>query len=262
MHASFPEGLHSNKQGSIEVLQGARDDLGGAGAILVDEDDDGVVGASRGSGVGCDLVGALSAAASFLRDDGKVLVLVRDKLVNNLDGLIQVPTRVISQVEHEACQALTLELVETFLDLGGRGLAKLLQSQVANFSRQNLGIHHGDLYLAALDGQLLGLVPAAAKDAQDDVGPGRPLELLGDGLDPEALRTNAIDLEHLIAGEDAHLVGRSAVDGFQDFERPLYLLVYLGPDAEIGTGHVLAEGFRVIDIHEGGEGIEAAEHSP
>ena len=132
---ALAEGGLADDEGAVVVLQGAGDDLSGGGGVAVDQDDDGVlVGAGFAVGGAVDLVGEGAAA---LGDDDLALL---EKLVGDIDGLVEQAAGVVAQIEDEAVQgAGGLEVVERVAHLAAGGLHEVGDVDVADAGLEQEG---------------------------------------------------------------------------------------------------------------------------
>ena len=86
------------------VLQSSRDDLGGAGAVMVDQHDDRVIAA---------VVAVLGVVALFF---GVPAVVVHDELalleevVRHIHGRLKQASRIAAQIENQALEVLVTQL--------------------------------------------------------------------------------------------------------------------------------------------------------
>src|SRR5581483_4204576 len=195
------------------------EDLGGAGAELVLEDDDGQVGGDAGLGG----VALFAAVLVALRDDR---ALVEEHIGDADDGVEQA-ARVATQVEDYGLRPVRLDLVDRVLKLlggAGRELADAdvadavydLAAGVGHALRRRLGADTLDLDGRPGDRELFFLLGVGVADADGHLRALGPTDL-GHGLfRVPALRRLAIDGEDDVAGLDAGGLSGRVLDGRHD----------------------------------------------
>ena len=209
LHEALAEGSAADDGAAVVVLDGTGEDLGRGGRGLVDEDDqrDGLIGAAPAAAV----VAAGTLAALRIDDE----TVLGQKLVGHLYGALKVAAVVVAQIDDEAREALLRKRGQRGQHLHVGLLSEGLDADVARAVVEHVGggdarrddvgagdgealhgfraiAHHAHLHLRAL-----GAHQAAAR-----LG-------IGDDLANEGL---AIDLDDLVAGQQAHLLGRTALD--------------------------------------------------
>ena len=181
------------------ILQRARDDLRGAGAVAVDQHDDRQRrhrGRFRREVV---LVRVPGAAARV--DDH---VAARQEAVRDADRLIHLAARVVAQVEDQPLHAAALEPLERRSEIAIGDFGEVAQLDVAGaLVDHERALDGRDADLVPFDGQLDQLVEAAALDRHVDRGALRALQLRDRLVAGPALGALAGDLGDGVAAADA-----------------------------------------------------------
>ncbi len=170
------------------------------------------------------------------RDD---LALVEEG-VGNRDGLGQKPAGIVAQVEDEAVDLVhAAGVLDGLLQAGCKVVIGLVveggdaQDDRIAFDPRLGG---GQLDRVADDRHVEGLIRALAGDGDDDLGPDRPAHLVDRLIERQAKHAFAVDMGDEIAGLDAGLVGRGAVDGRDDLDEAVLLRDLDTETAEFAAG--------------------------
>src|SRR5690606_4121790 len=164
----------ADDHGAVVVLERAGDDLGSAGRLLVDEDDEGDVGRD---GDRVRDVDPFEAALPLLGDGGAAW----EEDPGDVDRLVDDPAAVAAQVEDDPARAPVEELRDRDCRLLRGGLVELKERDVSDPAvdehREGDG---GDMDDGAGQSDLEGLVDPRASDLDLDDRPRLALEPAGD----------------------------------------------------------------------------------
>ena len=206
---ALSERAPANNRGPVIVLHGSGENLRRRSRPLVDEH------YQRDVLVGATAVGAILLAwrlASLGVDDQ---FLVGQKLIGHLNRTLQIATRIVTEVYDQVGEALLLKVGQGDEQLGISLLAKVLHLDVACVIIEHIGGSDGlGGYLAArhLIGKRLGV--SVAQHAELDLGALRTLQT-AHGLLIGHLRAHKflpVDIDNLVASQDACPLGRSVLD--------------------------------------------------
>ena len=257
---ALAEGGLADDEGTIVILEGARDDLSCGRSVAIDKDDDGVFRSLLAAGGAVDLIGE---GPALLRDDDLTAL---EELVAHVDGFVEEAARISAEVEDEALQRCSLlELVEGVADFAAGGFHELGDMHVADAGLDQEG---------EIDGVAGDLVANKVKDhklvgaftANCDLNVSVPgaFEEGRDGGRVHAEGRLAIDGDDDIPGTEAGLVGRGALKGREDDDLGGAVLVGLGLNthahavvfAVLIFAH-LSEGLGIVKV---GMRIQGVEH--
>ena len=262
LHRALAEGATADEHRAAEVAQRAGDDLGGARGALVDQHDDREVGEVVAV-VGGELLARGGAADGG--DDGAGL----EEGVGDLDGGGEQAAGVVAHVEHHAAHAGLLELGELGPQLLAGGLGEVaVDLHEADLDRVPLGVDaRQDVTLDAVEGDhvagdrdLLDLVVAVAAHVEGD-DRARVAAHAVDGLrEAHGDGRLLVDLDDAVAGLDAGLGGRVAVDHADDGDLGVAHADLDAKAAEAALG-VGLHGVEVVGAQQVGVRVEGAEHA-
>ena len=226
----------ADDRGAVVVLETGRDDLGGRGRVLIDQDDhrEAVEGPFLLS-----LVGLGDGVPPLRAHDQSVL----DEQVGDFHGRAEEPARVVAEVENQGLHPLALELVEGFFQLLGRVLDEAADSDVADLAvlvEHEVPLVVGLAAVAedarnindrAVHRECLGLFLTLVKDRELDGSAGTAGEDLDGLVGVHPFGRLSVDLHDEIARENARLVSRGPDHRRDDLE-PVQLGVHADLNAD------------------------------
>jgi len=242
------------------ILERPGNDLRGAGAASVDQDDDRVVGlllTKRGLE---ELVRLRHSppGGNYQRLGGRVA----DEAVGHLHRRTQQAARIEAEIDHETFQPTSTgpEILECLPELVAGMLLELgdPDQAVARFQNAGLDALDPDDVARKPEGQLPGGI--APQNGQRDPCPLFPAHPLDRSRDAHAVSRHPVNAPDMIIGLNAGPEGGGIVDGCDDRQAPL-LQPQLNPDPAEGPRHLhlhLVERFR-RQIR--AMGIESSQHA-
>lgn len=214
LHGAFAEAGGADDEGAFEVLQGAGDDLGGAGTAVIDEDGHGVTAGGFAGAFGGAIGGRIVGGdAAFGGDDEGAF---REEFAADADGAVEQTAGVVAEVEDEGGHALFFEAVEGLTEVSDGGLGKLGDADVADamaggeFGVQEHGIVHGGFDEGFTNHfEFEKLLGAGAADGEAEGITGIAFEELNAFDDADGVGEDIIDADDLVAAEDTCAGGGS-----------------------------------------------------
>src|ERR1700691_5218349 len=205
LHQALTEAGFSNDQAAIVVLNGARHDFRGRGALSVDQHNDGNFQALISTqGV----IAPLRGQTPVMRNHNFVLV---QEHVGQTDGLVEQSAAVVAQVHDESIELGEIELLQCFRHVAVSSLVEGYDADVAD-SRLNHAVifNRRAVNLVARDSNFDSLVPAFPSQRDVNHGALGPLEHLGYFGGGQAVADFPFYLQDDIAGADTGFIGRRA----------------------------------------------------
>ena len=203
LHQSFAKGAPADDGATVVVLDGSADNLGGRGSELVDQH---IYLALGETAIATRLVLHTVHTAPLGIDDELV---VRQKLVGNINGGLEIAATVVLKVEHKVGHALLLEPLHAVHELAVGGGTEIAYADVAHAGTNHInGIDALDGYLVALDFEGEHAADTLAHNAQANHGATGTTQPLHDVffLHLDTGNGRVVDQHDAVARHDAHLL--------------------------------------------------------
>jgi hypothetical protein len=239
LHGALAEGRLADERAPLRVLHGAGHDLGGARGAPVDQDHQRHL---------VDRVALCAVGPAWLVAFGDVddRPLV-DEHAGDVDRLVEQPTGVATQVQHDARGSVRDQLVDGLADLLPHAGGELAQPHVAAAVVEPLAFQVRQLDALAGHRELPGAL-GSPLDADGDVGPLLALDLLDDHVDRPPLDRLALHADDPLALLHAR-AGRGRVLEHRDDHQPPGRLLQHDTDAgepPVEHGVEVVEGGLVV----------------
>jgi hypothetical protein len=257
LHRSLAKAPRPHHGGARVVLQGAGDDLGGRGRGTVDEDDHRRSGEPVTLRLGIEPARDLAIAAAR-RDDRPAV----DEVAGNRDRLIEQPSRVVAQIEHEAGErpaALPLQLRDGADELVLRALVEDADPGIADMPVLEMGLDGIGANDVAPQFHVEGRCGAAQEGDPDD-RPGGAADALDHLAEIKSVDGFAIDALDRVARSNSGARGRRIVDRCDHLDASA-IARELRADAAEFTARVRGELAILLHVHIGGVRVEAGHHA-
>ena len=186
-----------------------------------------------------------------------------EEVVGEVNSCLQETATVALQVDDEVFHATCHEEIDSIAEFLVGGGTEAADADVARCGVNHVvGIEGIDRYLVACDGELLHTVHSPTDDAQLHFGAFRATQAFHDFLlrHLHASDGGVVDRHNHVAGDDAHLFGRTAADGLNDDEG-VFVHVELHTDALERPRDGLVECLHILGGGVGGMGVKFGEHA-
>ena len=122
LHQAFAECVVAQNPGAVVILQGAGNDLGGAGGIAVHHHHDRIIAAVIAVARRIDMLGR---SAAFVRNDH---VALGQQMIGHRNGFGQQTAGIAAQIEHQALQIVLIQLLQRVFEFAAGGFVELLNA--------------------------------------------------------------------------------------------------------------------------------------
>ncbi len=236
LHRALSVGALADDHRPVQVLQGPRHYLRGAGRSRVHQHDQGHLAHEGAPPVGA----ALPPLDSVLNrgDDGARV----QEGVRHVDGPGEQPTAVAAKVQHHPLHAAPLEGLEGQAQLPAGGCLEALDLEVAHGPGEHPVVHSTDADPSALDYVPPGLAHPLALDPDAHLRAGAATEALHRLVQRQVQGGLALNADDLVASLQARL-GRGGAG------QRLYNREHLGMPAAADGDPQTAEGPAGVDLH-------------